>query len=126
MSVAQPHVVCKIASHRRLSCRVSSGTQSGLPTAPGEPAFRSTTQGKDQQVPEASEGMPSEGMQRGAAGSRPELQADSVRKLFDKELDNHHEEKLLLAQVTTGLSCDLLHWLLVSFIHAGSGAEIMC
>lgn len=38
-------------------------------------------------------------VQGGAAGSRHDWQAESVGKLFDKELDNHHEEKLLLAQV---------------------------
>ena len=38
-----------------------------------------------------------------AAGGRREWQPDSVRKLFDKELDNHHEEKLLLAQVMTSM-----------------------
>ena len=107
MSIAQTHAVWKIDSQCQLSCRVSSGTQPGLPTAPGDPAFSSTIQGEDQEVSEVTEGMSSEGMQRGAAGSRPEWQADSVGKLFDKELDNHHEEGLLLAQVTTGLSCDL-------------------
>lgn len=38
-----------------------------------------------------------------AASSRHDWQAESVGKLFDKELDNHHEEKLLLAQVGTRL-----------------------
>lgn len=40
-------------------------------------------------------------VQRGAASSKHTWQAESVSKLFDKELDNHHEEKLLLAQVET-------------------------
>lgn len=41
----------------------------------------------------------SQPVQGGAAGGRHDWQAESVSKLFDKELDNHHEEKLLLAQV---------------------------
>ena len=74
-----------------------------MPIPPYNAASSSAMQGDVHHISEATHGRTSEVMERDTAGSRPQWQADSVRKLFDKELDNHHEEKLLLAQVTTGL-----------------------
>lgn len=70
----------------------------------GSAATSSEAGGNDQHDSEGTKGVStSQWAQAGATGNRHEWQAESVGKLFDKELDNHHEEKLLLAQVATGL-----------------------
>ena len=63
-------------------------------------------------------------------GGKP-WQPALVRKLFDKELDNHHEEALLLAQLAAqqlrkALQCDscTLHHALVAW--AERTAQVSC
>lgn len=109
MAVVQPHVLGKADSHSQLSCRLSAEAKPGLPVAQDDAATSSSIRRDDEHVFGGTQGMARELMQRDAAGSSTEWQAESGGKLFDKELDNHHEEKLLLAQVTTGLIYVLLH-----------------
>lgn len=126
MADVQPHFVRKADPHSQLSCRVSGQAKSGLLVAHDDAESSSTMQRNDQHVSGGTQGMASELMQRDAAGRSTKWHAGSGGKLFDKELDNHHEEKLLLAQVTTGLIYALLHQSPSQVTLASSCEEIIC
>ena len=105
MSAEQAHVHNTGSVSRLLNCTTTEAVSESQ-TALGSFASSSGAAGSGQ--PDCEEGVStSQSMQTGATGSRCEWQAESVGKLFDKELDNHHEEKLLLAQVATGADLHL-------------------
>ena len=117
---AEQHHVHNTGSSSQLHDSPITEAVSELQGAPGGPASSSEAGGINQHDCKRTEGMSnSQSVQTCATGSRHEWQSSSVGKLFDKELDNHHEEKLLLAQVATGahlplssLTCH--HWFLLS------------
>ena len=104
MSAERQHLHNTDSVSQLLNCtttKAASEPQAAL----GSAASSSGAGGHDQHDSDATEGVStSQSVQTGATGNRREWQAESVGKLFDKELDNHHEEKLLLAQVGTGLT----------------------
>ena len=101
---SEQHHVQNASSANQLPDCSTTESVSEPKTALGRPPSGSAAGYNDQHGCRGTEGMStSRSVQTSATGERHQWQAESVGKLFDKELDNHHEENLLLAQVAKGL-----------------------